>query len=69
MASSSYLDGVWEWIQVKSDHVASHYALLVAAYSAVPAAVPMHPLISDVAPPEECSLHVTMPSAQLSHKG
>ena len=23
-----YLDGAWEWVQVTSDHVASHYTML-----------------------------------------
>ena len=32
-----YLDGVWEWVQVTSDHVASHYMLLANAHGAKPA--------------------------------
>ena len=32
MAFFSYLDGVWEWVQVTSDHVASHYTVLAHAY-------------------------------------
>ena len=36
-ASFQYLDQVWEWVQVMSDHVASHYTLLANAYSAKPA--------------------------------
>ena len=29
----SYLNGVWEWVQVMSDHVASHYTALAHAYA------------------------------------
>ena len=29
----SYLDGVWEWVQVTSDHVANHYTHLVHTYA------------------------------------
>ena len=29
----SYLDGVWEWVQVTSDHVANHYTALVHTYA------------------------------------
>ena len=35
--SFQYLNGVWEWVQVTSDHVASHYTLLANAYSPKPA--------------------------------
>ena len=28
----SYLDGVWEWVQVTSDHVANHNTALAHAY-------------------------------------
>ena len=28
VASFKYLNGKWEWVQVMSDHVASHYAML-----------------------------------------
>ena len=28
VASFEYLDGVWEWVQVTSDHVTSHYTML-----------------------------------------
>ena len=31
-----YLNGVWEWVQVMSDHVASHYTLLANAYGTKP---------------------------------
>ena len=29
----SYLNGVWEWVQVTSDHVANHYTALDHAYA------------------------------------
>ena len=65
----SYLDGVWEWVQVTSDHVANHYTALAHAYATTKASSRTHPQISSIAPPTECSLVVTLPSAQLSHKG
>ena len=34
---SSYLDGVWVWFQVTSDHVANHYTALAHAYAATKA--------------------------------
>ena len=36
-ASFQYLNGVWEWVQVMSDHMASHYTLLANAHGAKPA--------------------------------
>ena len=33
----SYLDGVWEWVQVTCDHVAKHYTALAHAYAATKA--------------------------------
>ena len=33
----SYLDGVWDWVQVTSDHVANHYTALAHAYAATKA--------------------------------
>ena len=33
MAFFLYLDGVWEWAQVTSDHVANHYTALAHAYA------------------------------------
>ena len=35
--SFSYLDGVWEWVQVICDHVANHYTALAHAYAATKA--------------------------------
>ena len=34
MAFFSYLDGLWEWFQVTSDHMANHYTLLAHVYAA-----------------------------------
>ena len=68
-ATFSYLDGVWEWVQVTSDHVVNHYSLLANGYAAEKALTPIHTMVSSIAPPTECSLSVVMPSAQLSHKG
>ena len=63
----SYLDGVWEWIQVTSNHVANHYTLLAHVYAAEKALTPTLAQVSSIVPPTECSLVVTLPSAQLSH--
>ena len=64
----SYLCGVWEWVQVTSDHVANHYTLLAHAYAAAKASLPTHAQVLSIAPPTECSLAVTLPSTRLSHK-
>ena len=64
----SYLNGVWEWVQVTSDHVANHYTALAHAYATTKASSQTHSQVSSIAPPTECSLAVTLPSAQLSHK-
>ena len=69
MAFFSYLDGVWEWVQVTSDHVANHYTTLAHAYAATKASSQVHRQVSSIAPPTECSLAITLPSAQLSNKG
>ena len=69
MAFFSYLDGVWEWVQVTSDHVTNHYTLLAHAYATAKASSRTHPQVLSIAPPTECSLAVTLPSTQLSHKG
>ena len=65
----SYLDRVWELVQVTSDHIANHYTALAHAYAATKASSQTHPQVSSIAPPTECSLAVTLPSAQLSNKG
>ena len=64
-----YLDGVWEWVQVISDHVANHYTALSHTYAAAKASSQAHPQVLSIVPPTECSLAVTLPSAQLLHKG
>ena len=51
----SYPDGTWHLVQVTSDHVANHYTTLAH--------------VTSIAPPTECSLAITFPSAQLSNKG
>ena len=65
----SYLDGVWEWVQVMSDHVNNYYTHLALSYAADQALIPTLTHVSSIAPPTECSFAVTVPSAQLSHKG
>ena len=64
-----YLDRVWEWVQVMSDHVASHYTLLANTHGAKPAQSPAHHQVLTVTPPTECSMAINLPSAWLSHKG
>ena len=63
-----YLDGVWELVQVTSDHMANHYTALAHTYAATKASSQTHSQVSSIAPPTECSLVVTLPSARLSHK-
>ena len=65
----SYLNGVWDWVQVTSDHVANHFTALAHAYAATKASSRIQPQVSSIAPPTECSLVVTLPSARLSNKG
>ena len=59
----SYLDGVWEWVQVTCDHVANHYTTLAHAYAATKASSRVHRQVSSIIPPTECSLAITLPSA------
>ena len=68
-ASFQYLEGMWEWVQVTSDHVASHYTLLANAHGAKPAQSPAHHQVPTVTPPTECSMAIDLPSVRLSHKG
>ena len=42
MAFFSYLNKVWESVQVTSDHVANHYTLLAHAYAAAKASSPVY---------------------------
>ena len=65
----SYLDGLWEWVQVTCDHVANHYTALAHAYAATKASSRVHRQVSSIAPPMECSLAITLPSARLSNRG
>ena len=65
----SYLDRVWEWVQVICDHVANYYTALAHTYAATKASSQMHRQVSSIVPPMECSLAITLPSAQLSNKG
>ena len=65
----SYLDRVWEWVQVTYDHMANHYTALAHAYAAKKASSRVHRQVSSIAPPMECSLAITLPSAQLSNRG
>ena len=68
-ASFQYLNKVWEWVQVMSDHVASHYTLLANAYGTKPAKSRACHQVLAIASLIECSLAIDLPSAQLSHKG
>ena len=69
VASFEYLDGVWEWVQVTSDHVASHYTMLAIQYAAKPAGGAPQNHVSIVTLPTECSQTIDLPSAQMSNKG
>ena len=68
-ASFQYLSRVWEWVQVMSDHVASHYTLLANAYGTKLGKSQACHQVLTIAPPTECSLAIDLPSAWLSHKG
>ena len=48
-----------------SDHVANHYTALAHTYTATKASSQAHRQVSSIAPPTECSLAITLPSAQL----
>ena len=65
----SYLDGVWEWVQVTSNDMANHYTALAHAYAATKASSRVHRQVLSIAPPTECSLAITLPSARLLNKG
>ena len=54
----SYLDGVWEWVQVTSDHVANHYTALAHAYAMTETSSQTHPQVSSTVPPTECPLQL-----------
>ena len=53
-ASFQYLDGVWEWVQVMSDHVASHYTLLAHAYGVKPVKSQARHQVSTVMTSSQC---------------
>ena len=59
----SYLDGVWEWVQVTCDHVANHYTALAHGYTVAKASSRMYRQVSSIASPMECSLAINLPSA------
>ena len=63
MAFFSYLNGVWEWVQVTSDHMVNHYTLLAYVYATAKASSQAHSQVLSIVPPTECSLAVTLPSA------
>ena len=46
----SYLNRVWEWIQVTSNHMANHYTLLAHAYAAEKASPPTHTQVLGIVP-------------------
>ena len=69
VAYFQYLDGVWEWVQVTSEHMASHYTMLAIQYVMKPASGAPQNCILIVAPPTECSQTINLPSAQISNKG
>ena len=49
--------------------MANHYTALAHAYATTKASSQKHTQVLSIAPPTECSLAVTLPSAQLLHKG
>ena len=65
----SYLDGVWEWIQVTCDHMANHYTTLAHTCDVTKASSRVHRQVPSIVPPMECSLAITLPSAQLLNRG
>ena len=52
-----------------SDHVANHFTTLTHAYATTKASSRVHRQVSSIAPPTECSLAITLPSARLLNKG
>ena len=63
VASFQYLDGVWEWVQVMSDHMASHYTILAIQYATKPARGAPQNHVSIVTPPIKFSQTIDLPSA------
>ena len=69
VASFQDLDGVWEWVQVMSDHMASHYTMLAVQYATKPARGAPQNHVSIVALPTKCSQTIDLTSAQIYNKG
>ena len=69
VASFQHLNGVWEWVQVMSDHMASHYTMLAIQYATKPASRAPQNHVLIVTPPTGCSQTIDLPSAQISNKG
>ena len=63
VASFKNLDGVWDWVQVMSDHMASHYTMLAIQYAMKPAGGAPQNCVSIVTPPTGCSQTINLPSA------
>ena len=49
--------GVWEWVQVTSDHVANHYTTLTHAFAATKASSQAHRRVSSIAAPTVFTSH------------
>ena len=49
--------------------MANHYITLANAYAATKASSQVHRQLSSIAPPIDCPIAITLPSAQLSNKG
>ena len=60
----SYLNGVWEWVQVTNNHIANHYTLLAHTYAAEKASTPTHAQVSSRGPP---SVHWQLLYCQLDY--
>ena len=69
MAFFSTLDGVWKGVQVTSDHMANHYTTLTHTFAATKVSSQVPRQVSNISAPTDCSLAITLPSAQLSNKG
>ena len=63
VASFKYLDGLWEWVQVRSHHVVNHYTMLTIQCTAkLVRGVPQN-RVSIITPPTECSWTINLPLA------
>ena len=63
VATFKYLDGAWEWVQVTSDHVASHYTMLAIQCVAKPVTGMPQNRVSIIAPSTEYFQTIDLPSA------